>query len=160
VEIEVSADINFDWTHKNLDRGIRHGYDAAEKAWRDYMIERHAKDAVIAAEQALGRHPHEVSNEGKGYDIESRDTGTEPALRLGVKGHMVGAHAITLAPHEVLAGYKYGDNYVLSVVPIDTGGHARAPVYVRNPFGRDLEVGSNGLVLFLPELLSRGAQPS
>jgi Domain of unknown function (DUF3883) len=123
------------------------------------MIERHAKDAVIAAERALGRDPHEVSNEGKGYDIESRNSGTKP-LRLGVKGHIVGSHAITLAPHEVLAGYKYGDSYVLSVVPIDAGGHARRPVYVRNPFGRDVEVGANGLVFYLPELLSRGAQPA
>jgi predicted acylesterase/phospholipase RssA len=39
VEIKVSADINFEWTHTNLRRGIKNGYEAAREAMNNYNLE-------------------------------------------------------------------------------------------------------------------------
>ena len=36
VELEVSAEINYDWSHSNLQKGIEAGYRAADDALVDY----------------------------------------------------------------------------------------------------------------------------
>jgi predicted acylesterase/phospholipase RssA len=38
VEIKVSADVNFEWTHMNLTRGIQNGYEAAREALENYYL--------------------------------------------------------------------------------------------------------------------------
>lgn len=38
IEINVSADIKFDWSHANLQEGIIQGYRAAEEAWQNYQL--------------------------------------------------------------------------------------------------------------------------
>jgi predicted acylesterase/phospholipase RssA len=36
VEIRVDSNINYDWSHSNLDHGVKHGARAAEEAWDKY----------------------------------------------------------------------------------------------------------------------------
>lgn len=38
VEIKVSADVTFEWTHANLTRGILNGYEAAQEALENYYL--------------------------------------------------------------------------------------------------------------------------
>jgi hypothetical protein len=41
VEIRVDSKITFDWSHENLDVGMRQGYLAADEACKKYMAHRH-----------------------------------------------------------------------------------------------------------------------
>jgi hypothetical protein len=44
VEIHVNSEINFEWSHGNLDRGKANGYSAAAQAVNEYRQKAQGKD--------------------------------------------------------------------------------------------------------------------
>ncbi|TPJ27153.1 helicase-related protein [Mesorhizobium sp. B2-8-3] len=121
--------------------------------------ERRAMDAVFAAERALGHHPHDVSAEKKGWDIESRH-GTTGHLRfIEVKGRHEAGRDIILTKNEILASLNATDAFVLAIVQINDG-FVHQPVYVRRFFNRELGFAETAVVFNVADLLSIGTGPN
>ncbi|GAL97199.1 helicase domain-containing protein [Acetobacter tropicalis NRIC 0312] len=122
-------------------------------------IERHAMEAVIAAERALGNDPCDVSAEKKGWDIESRDGATGHLRFIEVKGrHADGTHII-VTKNELLASLNSPDAYILAVVRVESG-FVHAPVYVRRFCHREPGFGETAVVFDIDDLLGQGTPPS
>lgn len=85
-------------------------------------VEMMAMQAVMAAEQALGHEPRDVSREKCGYDIESRVPGTaEQPSRvrfIEVKGRIQGAETVTVTKNEILTGLNKPESFVLALVQV------------------------------------------
>jgi len=95
-------------------------------------VERLAMQAVMAAEEALGRDPRDVSAQrGIGYDIESRQRTTGELFFVEVKGRADGAGDVTLTRTEVLCALNEPEKFRLAVVVVEPGGKVHPPVYVR-----------------------------
>ncbi len=122
-------------------------------------VERLAMEAVLAAEQVLGRQPRDVSAEkGRGHDIESRDPRTGDLYFIEVKGRIAEADSVTLTRTEVLCGLNVPERFRLAVVVVEKGA-ARPPVYVT-----DFDWGQPGFAqtastFTLGALLDRGGPP-
>lgn len=94
-------------------------------------VERLAMQAVLAAERALGRVPHDVSAQrGLGYDIESKDPLTGTLFFIEVKGRWVGKNDITLTKNKILCARNAPEQFRLALVIVAEEG-ARAPRYLR-----------------------------
>ena len=78
--------------------------------------------AVMAAEQALGHEPRDVSRTNCGYDIESHVTGTADQLSrvlfIEVKGWIKGAEMVTVNKNEILTALNKPENFVLALVQV------------------------------------------
>jgi superfamily II DNA or RNA helicase len=96
-------------------------------------IEQAAMDAVMAAEQALGNHPEDVSKENLGWDITSR-TPSHDLRFIEVKGRAAGAKTVTVTRNEILTGFNKPEQWMLALVEVSEEGQAAEPVYVRRPF--------------------------
>lgn len=131
----------------------------AEDAVNRAAIEKIAIDAVIAAEQALGHEPQDVSAAKRGYDIESRDPATGHLLFIEVKGRTEDADVIIVTRNEILTALNVADQFVLAIVRVTSAGFGHEPVYVRKPFEREPDFGSTAVVYALGELLHRGTAP-
>jgi hypothetical protein len=86
-------------------------------------VELAAMAAVMAAEQALGYVPRDVSRENLGYDVESQvitGDGQEPGrLRcIEVKGRIQGADTVTLTRNELLTAFNKDDGWILALVEV------------------------------------------
>jgi len=123
-------------------------------------IERLAMDAVIAAEQALGNTPRDVSADRVGYDVESHDPRTGRLRFVEVKGRLVGARTVTVTRNEIVVALNAPDEFILAIVVVDEDGTARAPVYVRRPFQSEPDFGVTSVNYDLDRLLARGVTPS
>jgi len=115
-------------------------------------VEMLAMQAVMAAEQALGHEPRDVSREKCGYDIESRVAGTagQPSqVRfIEVKGRIEGAETVTVTKNEILTALNKPENFVLALVQVPgavdvSEGDA---VEVSTTKGSDID-GDNGCVV-------------
>lgn len=122
-------------------------------------VERLAMEAVIAAEQALGYEPRDVSAAKIGYDIESK-VPNEGRLRfIEVKGRVVGAETVTVTKNEVLTALNKPDDYILAIVEVENGA-AKAPRYLRRVFTREPGFAESSVNLKLAELLAVSEEPS
>jgi len=109
---------------------------AARFARETERIERIAVDAVIAAEQALGRDPKEMPHNHPGYDVESK-AGWGELLFVEVKGRVVGAATVTITRNEILTGLNKGDHYILALVRVSSNDSTDVR-YLYDPFmGQD-----------------------
>ena len=117
-------------------------------------VERLAMEAVLAKEIALGREPRDVSAENRGYDIESRDLRSDHLLFIEVKGRVQGATTVTITKNEILTGLNKPENYVLGLVIVGEDG-AHDPVYISNPFRKDLDFGVTSVNYDLKDLLTK-----
>lgn len=94
-------------------------------------IEALAMAAVMAAENAGGRRPVDVSKFNRGWDIESF-THDGRMLLLEVKGRLVGGRDIIVTRNEMLKARNAGPQYHLVVVQVSQG-FAHHPAYVADP---------------------------
>jgi superfamily II DNA or RNA helicase len=96
------------------------------------VTERAAVDAVMAAERRVGRHPHEMPPNNKGYDIESKDDdGT--LWFIEVKGRIAGAETFSITRSEVGVGRNRPDTHILALAEV-TDAVASDVRYVRRAF--------------------------
>ena len=87
--------------------------------------------------ELLATDPRDVSEENRGYDIESTN-GQNGRLRfLEVKGRIVGADTVTITRNEVVTGINCRENYYLAIVQINEDESVHEPVYVSEPFERE-----------------------
>lgn len=98
-------------------------------------VERRAVDAVLAAEDALGRHPREMPHNNPGYDIRST-TPDGHLLFVEVKGRISGADSFTVTRTEILTGLNSAERFVLALVDVrpEEHGGGEEVRYLRNPF--------------------------
>ena len=122
-------------------------------------VERAAMQAVMTAELRLGREPEDVSDEKRGYDIESRVAGNGKLVFLEVKGRAVDARTVTVSRNEILTALNKPDDFVLAVVQVD-GDHVDEPRYVRQPFSREPDFGVTSVNYDLGELIERSEVPA
>jgi hypothetical protein len=113
--------------------------------------------AVMAAEQALGFLPRDVSAEKNGYDIESAVPGTGRLRFLEVKGRAVGAKTVTITKNEILTALNKPEDFILALVVLDR--EKPIPRYLRQPFGREPDFGVTSVNYDLDELLARAEEP-
>jgi hypothetical protein len=121
-------------------------------------IELLAMSAVIAAERKLGYEPMDVSTENRGYDVESRITGTGKLRFLEVKGRAIGADSVTITRNEIMTALNKPDDFILAIVTVD--GDAAEPRYVREPFQREPDFAVTSVNYRLADLLQRAAPPA
>jgi superfamily II DNA or RNA helicase len=132
-------------------------------------VELRAMATVMAAEQALGYQPRDVSASKCGYDIESRDPETGHLRFIEVKGRIETADTVTVTKNEVITALNQPDHYVLALVqvPLDPNepeGTANNPVtpkdcilrYVHQPFQREPDFGVCSVNYEWKELWNRG----
>jgi hypothetical protein len=120
-------------------------------------IELLAMSAVIAAERQLGYEPTDVSAENRGYDVESRITGTGKLRFLEVKGRAIGADSVTITRNEIMTALNKPDDFILAIVTVN--GDSTDPRYVRTPFQREPDFAVTSVNYNLPELLARSTAP-
>ncbi|MCT7959238.1 DUF559 domain-containing protein [Laspinema sp. D1] len=132
-------------------------------------VELRAMATVMAAEQALGYQPRDVSASKCGYDIESRNPETGHLRFVEVKGRIETADTVTVTKNEVITALNQPDHYVLALVqvPLDPDGPeetASNPVtpkdcilrYVHQPFQREPDFGVCSVNYEWKELWNRG----
>jgi len=118
-----------------LDRLRGHRTEPVATYARDTAaVERRAVDAVLAAERALGRRPHEMAHNNPGFDIRSATDDGQLVL-IEVKGRVTGAPDFTITHNEVLTAKNLGDDYRLALVDVSPDGpHADTVRYLTHPF--------------------------
>jgi hypothetical protein len=121
-------------------------------------VEALAMAAVMAAERALGFEPTDVSADNRGYDVESRITGTGKLRFLEVKGRAVEADSVTITRNEIMTALNKPDDFILAIVSVD--GEAADPRYVRQPFQREPDFAVTSVNYNLGGLLSRATPPA
>ncbi len=117
-----------------------------------------AMKAVIQAETALGNHPHDVSRENLGYDIESLDPRSGHLRFIEVKGRKAGADTVTVTHNEIMRGFNAPEQFILAIVEVENG-QGREPRYVRNPFPREPHSTEASINYRLADLLARSEPP-
>ena len=100
-------------------------------------IEKIAMTTVIDHERACGREPIDVSDQNKGWDIESRnDRGN--LIMIEVKGRTAGERKITMSTNEYFAGRNEPDNYRLAIVMV-RDNQAESMRYYEAPRNKQLD---------------------
>ncbi|MDT3766834.1 helicase-related protein [Gleimia hominis] len=100
------------------------------------VVDRRAVDAVLAAEQLLGRKPREMPHNNKGFDIESVDS-SGVRFFIEVKGRIdePGADTFSVTANEVAFGRTQGTHYRLALVRVSPDGAQFDRLrYVRDAF--------------------------
>jgi hypothetical protein len=110
-----------------------------------------AMAAVMISERELGYEPTDVSDQNRGYDIESRDPATGHLRFVEVKGRIAGASIITLTRNEILTALNKPDTWFLAIVSIEAGT-ARKPRYFKEPFRDGLEFATASMNIQISQL--------
>jgi len=106
------------------------------------ISERRAVDAVLAAEQTLGREPVEMPHNNPGYDIHSTNTADGSTVFIEVKGRVAGAEDFFVTYNEVLFGKNASAQHRLALVAVSPDGAAHDELrYLTDPFAHT-ELGS------------------
>lgn len=85
------------------------------------VVERRGVDAVLAAEQALGREPHEQAHNNPGFDILSYPA-EGPSLRIEVKARIEGSDTFSITRTEVLTALNASPDHRLALVRVSIEG--------------------------------------
>jgi hypothetical protein len=117
-----------------------------------------AMQAVMQAEIALGNSPMDVSNDNRGYDIESFDPRTGRLRFIEVKGRRAGADTVTITRNEILTAINAPEGYILAIVEVE-GGQGRPPRYIREPFEKDPDFGVTSVNYNIRKLLEMSEEP-
>jgi superfamily II DNA or RNA helicase len=121
------------------------------------QVERLAMQAVMETERRLGFDPRDVSEENRGYDVESRVPGTGKLRFIEVKGRVTGATTVTVTKNEILTGLNKPDDFILAVVEVD--GDSVTPQYIRRPFQREPDFAVTSVNYDLGDLVARSGPP-
>jgi hypothetical protein len=127
----------------------------AQETERSEML---AMAAVMRAERELGFEPRDVSEENRGYDVESSIPGTGKLRFIEVKGRVVGARTVTVTKNEILTALNKPEDFFLAIVTIDSNGPT-VPQYLRCPFQREPDFGVTSVNYELADLLARAEEP-
>ena len=124
-------------------------------------VDRRAIAKTMAAEQTLGRMPHEMPHNNKGFDIRSRQI-DGPTIRIEVKGRIEGADTFNITRSEVLEAKNLGDDHRLSLVRVSQDGAEYDEIrYVLNAFSNfdvdDFTI--RGFVVAWNEMWNLGGDP-
>ena len=125
------------------------------------ITEAAAMQAVMNAEARLGNDPRDVSRQGVGYDIESRDGQTGRLRFIEVKGRKAGAATVDVYHTEILACLNQRDKgspYILAVVEL-ADGRASEPRYVADPFKTEPDSRAVSVRYDLRDLLAESTPP-
>jgi len=122
-------------------------------------IEIAAMNAVIAAEQALGNTPTDVSAQKVGYDISSYDPKIDHLRFIEVKGRIDGADTVMITRQEVITSLHEPAKFILAIVQVENG-FAREPRYVRGALDtREPPFDQNAIQFSIKSLLERAEGP-
>ncbi len=154
-------------------------HPAALFARQRKRVEIAAMATVMAAEQALGYEPRDVSHQKCGYDIESKVPGTGHLRFIEVKGRIEGAETVTVTKNEILTAINKPENFILAMVsvPADaalpegdgfkayttTGTYLDSSPkcqmrYVRQPFQQEPDFGASSVNYEWKELWQKGVE--
>ena len=123
-------------------------------------IELAAMAAVMAAEQALGNVPSDVSAQKLGYDIVSFCPNSRSLRFIEVKGRIDGADTVMVTRQEIITSLHEPDKFILAVVQID-GGFASEPRYVPGSLADHEPAFEHTAIQFnLKSLLQRAGRPA
>jgi SNF2 family DNA or RNA helicase len=138
----------------------RRGEDPSTYAKETTRVERLAVDAVLAAEQAVGRRPTEMAQNNKGYDIQSRVNDLGELLFIEVKGRVSGAKEFTITKSEIITSLNRPDHFVLALVEVRDNDSTDVR-YIRKPFKGAEEVyfDMTSANYPWPEYFARGEEP-
>ncbi|MCB9423190.1 MAG: DUF3883 domain-containing protein [Ardenticatenaceae bacterium] len=118
-----------------------------------------AMKAVMDAEVALNNHPHDISKDNLGYDIESLDPDTGRLRFIEVKGRRAGANTVTVTKNEILAGINSADQFILALVEVESG-QAKPPRYIWQPFSKEPDFDVTSVNYDMAKLLRQSGEPS
>jgi len=125
-------------------------------------VERRAVEAVLRAEDALGRLPTEMHRTNPGFDIRSEAPGGRLVF-IEVKGRVAGADTFVVTRNEILHGLNVPDAWVLALVEVspDGPGHDRVR-YLRRPFGEGVHLpfATTSATVSWRDYWERGGHPS
>jgi hypothetical protein len=113
---------------------------------------------VIEAESRLGYEPRDVSEENRGYDVESSIPGTGRLRFIEVKGRVRDARTVTITKNEILTGLNKPEDFILAIGIVD--GDLVDLRYVRKPFQKEPDFGVTSVNYDLAGLLARSENPS
>jgi hypothetical protein len=113
-----------------------------------------ARAIVMELERRLGFDPRDCETEKKGYDIESRVSGTGKLRFIEVKGRDSDAATVTVTKNEILYSLNKPDDFILAIVEFLPGDSHRVH-YIRQPFRREPDFGVTSVNYDLAELLVR-----
>ncbi|NLX95051.1 MAG: DUF3883 domain-containing protein, partial [Rhodopirellula sp.] len=113
--------------------------------------------AVMDAECRLGFQPKDVSDEKRGYDLESPIPGTGRLRFIEVKGRVAGAKTVTVTKNEILTALNKPEEFILAIVELD--GETAKVHYVRKPFQREPDFGVTSCNYAIEELLQHATEP-
>lgn len=125
-------------------------------------VERRAVDAVLAAEERIGRDAEEMPPNNPGFDIRSRGADDGP-LFIEVKGRIAGADTFVVTQNELRFAANVPEAYVLAMVEVSPDGPEHDLVrYVSRPYGRELVLPFDAVAATLewPSYWARGGDPS
>ncbi len=125
-------------------------------------VERRAVDAVLDAENRLGRRAFELRRNNPGYDIRS-DAPEGETLLIEVKGRLAGGETFFVTRTEILAALNVPDAWVLAMVEVSPEGrHADRVRYLRRPFGDtvNLPFATTATALDWQDYWARAEEPS
>ena len=117
-------------------------------------VERLAMETVLAAEQAAGHAPGDVSVERLGYEIDPRECGAGRRRFIEVKDRAEDAHTMSVTRNGVLTALFASDAFVLAIAQI-SNGVASDPRYVRQSVTWEPEFGATSVTYKLAEFLAR-----
>ena len=123
------------------------------------ITEQAAMQAVMQAEIALGNHPHDVSADKLGYDIESFEPRSGHMRFIEVKGRRPGAATVTVTRGEIMCCINSPQQFILALAAVDRG-QAAGPRYVRAPFHEEPDLHVTSVNYDLPALLERSEEPA
>ncbi|HZV06926.1 MAG TPA: helicase-related protein [Gemmataceae bacterium] len=129
--------------------------DAASAEARKQM-ELLAMEMVMKAEEMLGNHPRDVSDDKCGYDIESKVA--DGKLRfIEVKGRVAGALTVTVTRNEILTALNKPEDFILAIGQVEDG--QQKLVYIRRPFQQEPDFAVESINYNLQDLLAKGEAP-
>lgn len=117
-----------------------------------------AREAVMAAEWALGFTPVDRELEKLGYDIESKDNVTGHLRFIEVKGRVEGADYITVTKNEILFSLSNTEQFILAMVEFSASGSQRVR-YLRKPFQKEPDFSVTSVNYSFAELLAKAGDP-
>ncbi|MGI9032603.1 MAG: helicase-related protein [Acidimicrobiales bacterium] len=125
-------------------------------------VERRAVEAVLEAEEALGRRPTEMHRTNPGFDVRSEALDGS-LLFVEVKGRMAGAESFFVTRNEILHSLNVPDAWVLALVEVSPAGPGHDRVrYLRRPFGDTVHLpfATTSTVLDWPDYWNRAGAPT
>ncbi len=123
-------------------------------------VERRAVDAVLAAEERLGRSATEMPHNNPGFDIRSV-TLDGHVLFIEVKGRVAGSPTVTVTRNEILHALNSPDQFVLALVEVGPD-QVDSVRYLRRPFsgGEDTYFPMTSVNFTWVPLWNRAGEPS